>query len=153
MNAQHIRALILICVFCGLTRNANSQNAEKPGASLSVQADGSGTRPDTSPRPVNLTALSKDISGKDLRALMHDYSKAIGASCGYCHEENTQTKSMDFASDANPMKQTARLMIRMTNDINAKYLAQLGDRRYAEPLTCGNCHQGHMSPPSFEPKP
>jgi len=41
-------------------------------------------------------------------------------------------------------------MIAMTNDLNTKYLAQVGDRRYAEPFTCGNCHRGQMQPPPFE---
>jgi hypothetical protein len=44
-------------------------------------------------------------------------------------------------------------MISMTGDINNKYLAQLGDRRYSEPISCGNCHRGQIDPPSFEPKP
>jgi hypothetical protein len=48
------------------------------------------------------------------------------------------------------MKNLARIMIGMTNDLNTKYLAQFGDRRYADPLTCGNCHRGQMKPPPFE---
>jgi hypothetical protein len=64
-----------------------------------------------------------------------------------------ETKQIDYASDENPVKQTARFMISMTGDINNKYLAQLGDRRYASPITCGNCHRGLAEPPDFEPKP
>jgi len=153
MNARYLRASILICTAIGLTQSANTQTAEKPGASLPVQPQAAGTQPGMNSKPVNIKALPKDISGENIRAFMHDYTKAIGAPCGYCHEENAQAKGLVFASDANPMKQTARLMIRMTSEINSKYLAELGDRRYAEPLTCGNCHQGHTSPPSFEPKP
>lgn len=41
-------------------------------------------------------------------------------------------------------------MIGMLSDINNKYLPQVGDRRYAEPISCGNCHQGQTSPPAFE---
>jgi hypothetical protein len=149
MKTQYIKALPLLCIASGVIQSATSQTIEKQASSPPAPMAISGANT----RPVNLKALSKDISAEDLRTLMHSYTKAIGASCGYCHEENTQTKKMDFASDANPMKDTARLMIRMTNDINNRYLAQLGDRRYAEPLTCGNCHQGHTSPPTFEPKP
>ncbi len=96
---------------------------------------------------------AEDLSGDEVDKLMHRYKQELGAPCGYCHVENAETKQIDFASDENPIKQTARMMIGMTGDINAKYLAQLGDRRYAEPLTCGNCHQGQIDPPMFEAKP
>ena len=104
-------------------------------------------------KPTNLKVLPKDTSGDDIDKLMHRFEQDLGVPCGYCHEQNTQTKAIDFASDENPVKETARYMIKMNNDINTKYLAQLGDRRYAEPLTCGNCHQGQIDPPTFEPKP
>jgi hypothetical protein len=60
---------------------------------------------------------------------------------------------LDFASNENPVKETARLMIRMTNDINTKCLAQFGDRRYSPPFNCGTCHQGQPEPSEFVPKP
>jgi hypothetical protein len=104
-------------------------------------------------KPTNLKVLPKDISGDDLDRLMHRYQQELGAPCGYCHEQNAETKHIDFASDENPVKETARFMITMTSDINNKYLAQLGDRRYSEPISCGNCHRGQIDPPSFEPKP
>jgi len=153
MKTQYTRALLLFFAVAAIIPNASSQSADKRGLSSPAQSTASGTQSATIVRLVNIKALPNDLSAEDLRTLMHSYTKAIGAPCGYCHEENTQAKKMDFASDANPMKETARLMIRMTNDINNRYLAQLGDRRYAEPLTCGNCHQGHTSPPTFEPKP
>jgi len=58
----------------------------------------------------------------DLDRLMHKYQAELGAPCGYCHEENRETKQIDFASDENPVKETARFMISMTGDINNKYL-------------------------------
>ena len=105
------------------------------------------------PKPTNLKVLPKDISGDEIDKLMRRFELDLGVPCGYCHEQNAQTKAIDFASDENPVKETARYMIKMNSDINTKYLAQLGDRRYAEPFTCGNCHQGQVDPPTFEPKP
>jgi len=105
------------------------------------------------PKPTNLKVLSRDISADDIDRLMHRYQQELGAPCGYCHEENRETKYIDYASDENPIKETARFMISMTSDINNKYLAQLGDRRYSEPISCGNCHRGQIDPPTFEPKP
>ena len=144
MKTQYTRTLLLFFALTGFISNASSQSTDKQSPSSPAQSTA---------RPLNLKALSKDLSSEDIHTLMHSYTNAIGAPCGYCHEENSQIKKMDFASDGNPMKETARMMIRMTNDINNRYLTQLGDRRYAEPLTCGNCHQGHTSPPTFEPKP
>ncbi len=61
------------------------------------------------------------------------------------------TRKLDYVSDDVPAKQAARVMIAMLNDINDKYLTQLGrDARYAVPVTCGSCHQGRSSPPEFE---
>jgi len=72
-------------------------------------------------------------------------------SCSYCHVEDRDSGVIDYASDENPRKHTARIMISMLNDINDKHLAQLGgDRRYAQPVTCASCHQGRASPPVFE---
>jgi hypothetical protein len=104
-------------------------------------------------KPSNLKVLPADISGDDIDKLMHGYEKQLGVPCGYCHEQSAETKEINYASDENPVKQTARVMISMTSDINEKYLAQLGDRRYAPPITCGNCHRGQVEPPDFEPKP
>jgi hypothetical protein len=100
--------------------------------------------------PANLKVLPKDISKSDLNKLMAQYSKSIGQPCAYCHAQNPETNQIDFASDDNPKKNTARIMIRMTTDLNSKYLAELGDRRYSEPFTCGNCHRGQIQPPPFE---
>jgi Photosynthetic reaction centre cytochrome C subunit len=103
-------------------------------------------------KATNLKVLPKTISGEELDKLMHQYQQYIGQSCAYCHDQNPETKQLNFASDENPAKDTARLMISMTNDLNTKYLAQLGDRRYADPFTCGNCHRGQVQPPAFDPK-
>jgi hypothetical protein len=99
----------------------------------------------------NLKVLSARISDSDLILLMVRYGQELGVQCGFCHVENQQTQEIDFASDENPMKQTARVMIGMLVDINTKYLAKIGDRRYAVPITCGNCHQGQTFPPTFQP--
>ena len=102
---------------------------------------------------VNLQVLPKDTSSASLGKLMKRITQDLGVQCSHCHVENPQTQKLDYVSDENPAKQTARIMIAMLDDINNKYLAQLdGDRRYAIPITCGSCHQGQSSPPAFEPR-
>jgi Photosynthetic reaction centre cytochrome C subunit len=147
MNARYTVALILSCSVFGVAMAAAPQGPVAKAAVDAVSAQRV-----SHPKPTNLKVLPKDISGDDIDKLMHRYKQDLGVPCGYCHEENAQTKQIDFASDENPVKETARFMIKMNNDINTKYLAQLGDRRYADPFTCGNCHQGQVDPPTFEPK-
>ncbi len=57
---------------------------------------------------------------------------------------------MDYASDDNPRKETARLMMRMTNTISQKYLATLAPGEEAPSVTCGNCHLGQTHPPVYD---
>lgn len=102
------------------------------------------------PKPVNLQVLPQDIAPKSLGALMKGYEKDLGVRCSYCHVQNPDTGKIDYASDENPKKHTARVMIGMLADINDRHLAQLGDRRYAVPVTCGSCHLGQSNPPAFE---
>jgi len=149
MKARSTAVLVLSCGVFALGAGAISQAPD--GNKVAGEAAPVSTA--TYPKPTNLKVLSKDISGADLHKLMRRYTSDLGVPCGYCHEENAQTKKLDFASDENPMKETARFMIKMTDDISDKYLAQLGDRRYADPFTCGNCHQGQVQPPAFEAKP
>jgi cytochrome c peroxidase len=104
-------------------------------------------------KPVNLKVLATDIPSVELGRLMKGFEKDLGVTCSHCHVEDAATHKFDYASDENPAKSQARLMITMLKDINDKYLAQLGgDRRYAVPVTCGSCHQGQSSPPAFEPR-
>ncbi len=147
MNGRYTAALLLSCSIFGVAVGAASQGPGNNEAKLGAAP----TRVDH-PKPTNLKVLPKDISGDEIDKLMHRYKQDLGVPCGYCHEENPQTKQIDYASDENPIKGTARFMIQMNEDINNKYLAQLGDRRYAEPFTCANCHQGQVQPPACEPK-
>ncbi len=102
--------------------------------------------------PANLQVLPAQLSRAGLRSLMKQYERALGVSCSYCHVEDRDSGVIDYASDENPRKHTARLMISMLNEINDKHLAQLGgDRRYAQSVTCGSCHQGRATPQVFEP--
>lgn len=100
---------------------------------------------------MNLKVLPKDISEVELGKRMKSFEADLGVKCSHCHVEDPATRKFDYASDDNPDKTTARLMITMLQDINSKYLGQLGgDPRYAVPVTCGSCHLGQSSPPPFE---
>jgi hypothetical protein len=108
------------------------------------------------PRPKNLQVLPKDISVPDLMAMMRGYTKALGVECEFCHAEDPQTHHLDYASDAKPDKTIARTMIRMTQEINTKYLATVNDPDATpaqKTVTCGTCHRGHSMPMPFNAAP
>jgi hypothetical protein len=147
MNRLYRYALLVVCA--GLLSTPLLAQ-ETPAATPAAQA----SRPrGPRPKPTNIKALQKDISGDDLIKLMHQYEGDLGVECAFCHARNPETKRNDFPSDANPVKEKARVMIKMTADLNTRYLAQLSDRMSTDPVTCGTCHRGSAMPDTFVPKP
>lgn len=144
MNVRVLAALVLGGSVLGCAATMASQHG-------SVGVSPAAAQEAAHAKPTNLRVLPKDISQSDLNGLMREYDEELGVSCGYCHTENPQTGKLDYGSDENPRKQTARIMITMLRDINSKYLAQLGDPDYPVLVTCGNCHQGQTNPPDFPP--
>lgn len=105
------------------------------------------------PKPTNLQVLPKDISGAELIATMRYFTKALGVECEFCHAEDPQTHRLNFASDTKPDKTIARTMIRMTAEINEKYLSTVNDPDATpaeKTVTCGTCHRGHSMPVPFK---
>ncbi len=80
----------------------------------------------TPQKPKNLKVLPENT---DLRKVMRQYAGDLGVECEFCHTApDPVTHRADRASDANPVKETARYMIQMTSDLNDKYLADLPGR-------------------------
>jgi hypothetical protein len=108
-----------------------------------------GAQPRAPQKPRNLKVLPETT---DLRAVMHQYEADLGVNCEFCHTApDPVTHRPDRASDANPTKDVARFMIQMTDDLNTKYLDQMPNRRFADPVTCGTCHRGEKHPSIFAP--
>jgi photosynthetic reaction center cytochrome c subunit len=80
--------------------------------------------------PKNLKVLP--VEG--LQPTMAAFRTALGVMCSYCHVQG------DFASDDNPKKDIARMMISMAKDINAKFPD--GKRH----VSCFTCHRGAEEP-------
>lgn len=104
------------------------------------------------PAPTNLKVLPKDTSGQQIRTIMRGYAGNLGVECSYCHAKDPATGRTNFALDSNPVKDRARIMIKMTDTINADYLMELNPMPQ-NPVTCGTCHQGNPKPAVFVPKP
>jgi hypothetical protein len=82
--------------------------------------------------PKNLKILTPE----DMRAgVMRQYTQALGVTCDHCH-----VPGGDRASDDNPKKDVARMMIGMVHDINGKF----PDAK--EHVTCYTCHRGKVAP-------
>ncbi len=103
----------------------------------------------TQPKPRNLKVLPQNISHDSLEHVMDGFKAALGVKCSFCHAPSkTQLGRMDPASDENPKKDIARDMMRMTMEINEKYVRQIphADSVQLQVVTCGTCHRGKSKP-------
>lgn len=83
--------------------------------------------------------------------------------CDSCHTVDPNRKmpngrpALNFADDSKPEKETARLMVKMTGEINKNYTSMVESTHNkdesAKVVSCGTCHQGHFDPPAFIPPP
>ena len=76
----------------------------------------------------------KVLPAENLQQTMQAFRAGLGVMCTYCHVQG------DFASDDNPKKETALMMIRMAMDINSKFAD--GKRH----VSCYTCHRGAEEP-------
>jgi hypothetical protein len=90
------------------------------------------------PTPKNLKILTGE-SGEQVIMTMRAFRTALGVQCTFCHVQG------DFASDDNPKKETARMMLTMARDINSKFPD--GQRH----VTCYTCHRGATTPATEPP--
>ena len=106
------------------------------GLALFAQERGGKKGPNPFANPTNLKLLKPD----NLRETMVSFRTALGVQCTFCHVQG------NFASDDNPHKNTARMMISMARDINAKFPD--GERH----VSCYTCHRGAEMPLTEPPK-
>lgn len=88
--------------------------------------------------PKNLKILTGE-SPEQLQMTMRAFAAALGQRCTFCHVQG------DFASDDNPKKETARMMLTMAREINSKFPD--GKRH----VTCYTCHRGSDIPATEPP--
>lgn len=105
------------------------------------------------PAPTNLKVLPKTLTGDQVHEIMEGWEAALGAHCNTCHTADPKNigpngrPRLDFADDSKPEKSTARLMFKMTEDINQNYVSMVDSS--GAPVTCGTCHRGHLGPEPF----
>jgi tetratricopeptide (TPR) repeat protein len=111
-----------------------------------AQAQPPGTaqgRGQAAPTPTNLQILPKDMSREQLIQTMQAFSQALGVQCSYCHVFEGRGGRNDMASDEKTPKKTARQMLLLVRDLNAKLPEAVG--KAADSTTrvgCVTCHRG-----------
>jgi hypothetical protein len=155
--SQHLRRSLLASLATlftiALALPAPAQTSTPPPAAAPHQSRPHRPRP----KPTNLQVLPKDYTGDQVIDVMHKFEGELGVDCEYCHAKNpnpTPTSGhLDFPSDANPMKDRARVMMRMNEEINQRFLTQLKTPPATHEVSCGTCHRGNPKPTVFVPPP
>lgn len=105
------------------------------------------------PAPTNLQVLPKTMTGEQVHELMEKWEGYLGVHCSTCHASDPKNigpngrPRLNYADDSKDEKQTARLMYKMTEDINVNYVSKVPSSD--TPVTCGTCHRGHLGPEPF----
>jgi Photosynthetic reaction centre cytochrome C subunit len=157
--SQHLRRSLLasfaVLFALAITPATQAQTSATPPTDASAPQQPRPHRP--RPQPTNLQVLPKDFTGDQVVEIMHKFEDQLGVECDYCHAKNPTpsptTGHLDFASDANPMKDRARVMMRMSGEINQRFLTQLKTPPADQQVSCGTCHRGNAKPKAFVPTP
>jgi hypothetical protein len=97
----------------------------------------------------NLQVLPKDATAGVVVGTMKGFANNLGVRCQFCHigKEGMPLEEFDFVSDDMPQKKTARLMMRLTADINKQLDAAVPrPDAAAARVTCMTCHRGKSTP-------
>lgn len=95
--------------------------------------------------PKNLQVLKGMTPGQLVRT-MQFISASLGVNCDFCHVRATNGE-LEPASDAKDEKKTARQMMQLVIDTNAKYF------NGATEVSCETCHRGAPNPVSVPALP
>lgn len=112
----------------------------------------------------NLQVLPKDVPRDTLVAMMRGFTMALGVRCQFCHVEREPAagaptgpgaggpfQNFTFKADDKDNKKIARVMLRMMDSINTKFLVSIPNRD--DPPTnvnCATCHRGLSKPGTIE---
>lgn len=117
-------------------------------ASAQAPAQGRGGPPQPQQPHQNTQILDKNMPNPQLIGIMQQFNAALGVNCAHCHVFfGPQNPMNDFPSDEKPPKKTARTMMLMTRELNAKLGTELGKPRdQVTQVGCVTCHRGVAIP-------
>jgi hypothetical protein len=99
----------------------------------------------------NIKVFPASFTYEQVDHAMDEFKVDLGVKCNYCHApEKDNPRKNDFPSDDNPKKDIARQMMRMTDEMNKKYMATIRhteqDTAMIQLVTCNTCHRGVPKP-------
>ncbi len=101
----------------------------------------------------NVKIIPKETDEDQMERIMYGYAKDLGVTCSFCHPDTKPDvfpRRVDFVSDELAPKNTARNMMRMTDNINRKYFNYKNKYDFASitanVFTCNTCHRGLKKP-------
>jgi cytochrome c5 len=97
----------------------------------------------------NIKAFPATMTYDEVDHQMDIFKVSLGVKCNHCHAPSKENPpKLDMPSDDNPKKDIARDMIRMTRDLNEKYMATVPHKEGAplQEITCNTCHRGNIQP-------
>jgi len=127
------------------------QDARRPATAATTPS------PPTYPDPTNLKALPKNLTGQQVHDIMERWNSELGVRCGACHAEDPGIVTTDgparpaLAEDSKALKEIARLMYTMTEQINTNYIVKVAGS--SMPVTCNTCHRGSIGPEPYTLQP
>ena len=101
----------------------------------------------------NLQVLPKDSSASVVVGTMKGFAMNLGVRCQFCHvgKEGLPLEEFDFVSDEIPQKKTARIMMRLTDDINKTLDTAVPRAAGTEArVSCMTCHRGKSTPTNIK---
>ena len=118
---------------------------------LSAPSFGQNTFPPASFK--NLQVLPKDSPARVVVGTMKGFATNLGVRCQFCHvgKEGLPLEEFDFVSDEIPQKKTARIMMRLTDDINKTLDTAVPREAGTEArVSCMTCHRGKSTPTNIK---
>jgi hypothetical protein len=98
-------------------------------------------KPKGPPPPLKNLKILTGETREQVIGTMRSFTAALGVQCVFCHVQG------DFASDDNPKKETARMMLTMAREINGKF----PDGATVRHVSCYTCHRGATTPATEPP--
>ena len=128
-------------VFAGAITAAQTPPQQPPaGAPPAGQGRGGPPQPLT-----NLQVFPKEMTRGQIVPIMMGWTQALGVRCEHCHIDEGRGGRQDYAADEKAPKKTARVMLRMAMDLNARLKTELAKANVVQ-VQCVTCHRGVAIP-------
>jgi hypothetical protein len=161
LSSKPISTVLMACALltAGAQRIAAQAAAPPQQAAAPPQESSNPAIEDWKPdKLVNVEILPKDMAPDAVITLMKAFNASLNVDCVFCHKGQVGKpwSTYDFTDTSKTRHETARLMMRTTNELNEKF-KDLGDMGEETKVTCATCHRRsrhpEIEPPAAPAKP